>query len=145
MEFTAKTVEEAIALGLSELGITEQDAEIKVIEQPTKGLFGKLKGKAVVEIVKKATGAERATKFIQELLDIIKPKHIIAVHKDVYNHLAKRNKHKFCCKDAGYTMSGVPVLYVPNFSGRNISRFFSEDQLKVWTETIENFLRDQNN
>ena len=71
MEFTAKTVEEAIALGLSELGITEQDAEIKVIEQPTKGLFGKLKGKAVVEIVKKATGAERATKFIQELLDIM--------------------------------------------------------------------------
>lgn len=71
MEFTAKTVEEATAEGLKELGITEPEAEIKVIEQPTKGLFGKLKGKAVVDIKKKATGAERATKFIQKLLDIM--------------------------------------------------------------------------
>lgn len=55
MEFTGKTVEETVAAGLAEMGITEEQAEIKVIEQPTKGLFGKLKGKAVVEIVKKET------------------------------------------------------------------------------------------
>ena len=53
MQFTGKTVDEAIANGLKELNITEEKAEITVIEQPTKGLFGILKGKAVVEIVKK--------------------------------------------------------------------------------------------
>lgn len=71
MEFTAKTVEEAIALGLNELGIVEQEAEITVLEQPTKGIFGKLKGKAVVNIVKKASGAERAKDFIQKIVDLM--------------------------------------------------------------------------
>ncbi len=69
MEFTAKTVEEAIAEGLNSLGINEEEAEIKVIEQPVKGLFGRMKGKAVVSIEKKASGAERALIFIQELLE----------------------------------------------------------------------------
>ena len=45
MEFTAKTVEEAVELGLKELGLSQDQAEINVLEQPVKGLFGKLKGK----------------------------------------------------------------------------------------------------
>lgn len=53
MQFEAKTVEEATQEGLNSLGITEEEAEITVIEQPTKGLFGRMKGKAVVSIVKK--------------------------------------------------------------------------------------------
>ena len=36
MEFTAKTVEEAIENGLKEMGLTKDKAEIKVIEEPTK-------------------------------------------------------------------------------------------------------------
>ena len=36
-EFTAKTVDEAVAKGLSELGITLEEAEVKVIEEPVKG------------------------------------------------------------------------------------------------------------
>ncbi len=71
MEFTGKTVDEAIALGLTELGITEKEAVIEIKEEPTKGLFGKLKGKAVVEITKKATGAERAKEFIQKIVDLM--------------------------------------------------------------------------
>jgi len=55
MEFTAKTVEEAIKEGLSQLNITEKMADVVIKEQPTKGIFGKLKGKAVVEITKKTT------------------------------------------------------------------------------------------
>ncbi len=50
MEFTGKTVKEATELGLAELNLTEENAIITVLEQPVKGLFGKLKGKAVVEI-----------------------------------------------------------------------------------------------
>ena len=53
MQFTAKTVEEAIKNGLTELGLTEEQVTIEVLEQPTKGLFGLLKGKAVVEINEK--------------------------------------------------------------------------------------------
>ena len=69
MEFVGKTVEETIKTGLSEMGLSEEQAEITVKEQPTKGLFGKLKGKAVVEITAKATGAQKATEFIQKVLE----------------------------------------------------------------------------
>lgn len=71
MEFTGKTVEEAKALGLEKLGITEEKAEITVIEEPVKGLFGRLKGKAVVDVKRKESDAERATEFVQGILDIM--------------------------------------------------------------------------
>lgn len=71
MQFTAKTVEEAIALALNELAIDESQAKITVLEEPTKGLFGKLKGQAVieVEVLKKETEEERAVNFVQGILD----------------------------------------------------------------------------
>ena len=69
MQFSGKTVEDAISLGLEELNLSSDQVEINVIEEPTKGLFGKLKGKAVVEITKKATGAQRAVEFIDEVLN----------------------------------------------------------------------------
>ncbi len=47
MEFTAKTVEEAIELGLTELNLTKEDAEIEIIQKS--GLFKK----ALVNIEKK--------------------------------------------------------------------------------------------
>lgn len=71
MQFTEKTVDEAISLGLAEMGLDESQAEIKVLEEPTKGLFGKLKGKAVVDIQKKKTGTEKAVDFLQKTLDIM--------------------------------------------------------------------------
>lgn len=71
MEFKAKTVEEAIELGLKELNVTADGAEIKVIEEPSKGLFGRIKGQAVVEITKKQSDIERAVTFVQGILDIM--------------------------------------------------------------------------
>ena len=77
MQYTGKTVEEVKALALSELGITEEKAIITVIEEPTKGLFGRLKGKAVIEVeVKeekkaKADSTENTLKFVQGVLDIM--------------------------------------------------------------------------
>lgn len=53
MQFEAKTVEEAVKNALDALKISEEEAEITVIEQPVKGLFGRLKGKAVVDVAKK--------------------------------------------------------------------------------------------
>lgn len=75
MEFEGKTVAEAIEKGLNELGLDESAVEIKVKEEPVKGLFGKLKGKAVVEIAAKETvkkgGLEAAAEFVQKILDIM--------------------------------------------------------------------------
>ncbi len=71
MQFTGKTVEEAVNEGLKQLNLTQDQAEIKVIEEPTKGLFGKVKGKAVVEIQTIKTGSQKATEFIQSVLDIM--------------------------------------------------------------------------
>ncbi len=71
MQFTGKTVDEAIVAGLSELKITESQAIITIIEQPTKGLFGRMKGKAVVEIAKKQTDGERALDFVKGIVDIM--------------------------------------------------------------------------
>ena len=69
MQFTGKTVEEAKELGLKELGITEEQAQITVIEQPTKGLFGILKGKAVLEIEKKQSKEQETVEFVQEIIN----------------------------------------------------------------------------
>ena len=73
MQFTAKTVEEAIEKGLVELGIKKEDAEIIILEQPVKGLFGRLKGEAVVDIVKKEVEKtqESTVEFVQKLLSFI--------------------------------------------------------------------------
>ena len=69
MQFTGKTVEEATAMALEELKITAEQAEITVIEQPTRGIFGRLKGKAVIEVKKIETDQERALNFVQGILD----------------------------------------------------------------------------
>ena len=52
MEFTAKTVEEAVEQGLKELGLCKTCANVEILEKPVKGHFGRLKGKAVVRITK---------------------------------------------------------------------------------------------
>ncbi len=71
MQFTGKTVEETIATGLSELNLSKDQAIIEIIEEPTKGLFGKMKGKAVVEITKKQSEGESALSFVQGIVDIM--------------------------------------------------------------------------
>lgn len=71
MEFTGKTVEEAKEIGLKELNVTEEEAEIRIIEEPVKGLFGRMKGKAIVEIKKKESDEERAVGFVQGIIDIM--------------------------------------------------------------------------
>jgi len=57
-EFTGKTVEEAIANGLKELGLTAEQADIRVLEEGKKKLFGSIKAR--VEIAAKETAAEVA-------------------------------------------------------------------------------------
>ncbi|MBE5747701.1 MAG: protein jag [Clostridiales bacterium] len=50
-EFTGKTVEDAVEKGLSELGLTRENADIRVLEEGKKKLFGAVKAR--VEIAAK--------------------------------------------------------------------------------------------
>ncbi len=52
-EFTGKTVEEAVEAGLKELGLAREDADIRVLEEGKKKLFGSVKAR--VEIAPKET------------------------------------------------------------------------------------------
>ena len=48
VETTAKTVDEAKDLALDQLGVTADDAEFEVLDEPRPGLFGRLRGEARV-------------------------------------------------------------------------------------------------
>ena len=56
IEFTGKTVEEAVEKGLQELGLTKETADIRVLEEGKKKLFSSVKAR--VEIASK-TGEEK--------------------------------------------------------------------------------------
>lgn len=71
MEFTGKTVQEAIENGLKEMNLEESNAEIKVLEEPTKGFLGIAAKKAKVEITAKKTDGERAVEFLNGLLELM--------------------------------------------------------------------------
>ena len=70
--FTGKTVEEAVETGLISLGITRDEAEITIIDEGKKGIFGLGGTKAKVKVEKRATDGERAAKFIDGLFEILK-------------------------------------------------------------------------
>lgn len=70
--FTGKTVEEAVESGLVSLGITRDEAEIIVIDEGKKGIFGLGGTKAKIKVEKRATDGERAAKFIDGLFEILK-------------------------------------------------------------------------
>lgn len=48
VEITGRTVEEAKDAALDQLGVDTADAEFEILEEPTKGLFGRMKGQARV-------------------------------------------------------------------------------------------------
>lgn len=70
--YYGKTVEEAIEEGLKELGITAEQAEIKVIEEAKKGFLGINTKKAEVEVNAKKTDGERVKAFLEGLFPIMK-------------------------------------------------------------------------
>lgn len=66
---SAKTVEEAIRIGVERLETTEDQVIVNVIEEPTRGLFGFIGGReAKVEIEKKIDSAQAGLSFLQQLI-----------------------------------------------------------------------------
>ena len=62
-EFTGKTVDEAVEKGLKELGLTKETAEIRVLEEGKKKLFGSVKAR--VEIVAKEVEVVAETPVVE--------------------------------------------------------------------------------
>ena len=93
-EFIGKTVEEAIEKGLAELNISREDADIRVLEEGKKKLFGSIKARVEIAVKEsevameeaveatevvaeatvegEATDGERAVEFLAGLFEILK-------------------------------------------------------------------------
>lgn len=68
---SAKTKDDAIALALAELGLAEDEVEIEVVEEATKGFLG-LGGKdAVVKVTEKISIDKMAVKFLDTMVSKI--------------------------------------------------------------------------
>lgn len=67
--YTGKTVQEAVDAALQELGITAEQADITVLEEGKKKLFGSIKAK--VKVTKKLSDGARAVEFIDGLMSIL--------------------------------------------------------------------------
>ncbi|HZJ76822.1 MAG TPA: RNA-binding cell elongation regulator Jag/EloR [Oscillospiraceae bacterium] len=68
LESTGKTVEEAIALGLRELNTKRDQVDVKILELPSKGLFGIIGSKpAKVRLTKLDRPEDNAKAFLDEL------------------------------------------------------------------------------
>lgn len=73
VEKSAKTVKEAVDLALAELNATEDNVEIEVLEEGTKGIFGLIGSKlARVKVTLKETGGEKAKKFLLDIFSKMK-------------------------------------------------------------------------
>lgn len=73
VEKTDKTIAEAISSALRELNTTRDRVEVEVLEEPSKGLFGLFGNKlAKVRVTVKDDPIEKATKFLEKVLDSMK-------------------------------------------------------------------------
>jgi len=81
-EFTGKTVDEAVEKGLKELGIERENADIRVLEEGKKKLFGSVKARveiavkeetapACVKASASATDGERTVEFLEGLFKLL--------------------------------------------------------------------------
>lgn len=67
--FSGKTVEEAIETGLGALGVAREEAEITVLEEGKKKLFGSVPASVKITVKDTRTDGERAIDFLKGLLE----------------------------------------------------------------------------
>jgi spoIIIJ-associated protein len=78
--FYGKSVEEAIEQGLATLNLTAEDADIEVLDEGKKKLFGGVKAK--VKITKKLSDGNRAMAFVDGLFNLLKINAVTELLKD---------------------------------------------------------------
>lgn len=68
VEKVAKNIDEAVELGLQELGVLRDEVTIEVVEEPSKGLFGLIGTRpAKVKLTLKDNPAERADRLLKSI------------------------------------------------------------------------------
>ncbi len=89
IEKTGKTVQEAITAALSELNLTEEDVDIEVIEEGTKGIFGIIGSKvARIKVTVREENNNRcdiASDFLYTILNNMEVEADISVSEDDEN------------------------------------------------------------
>lgn len=68
---SAKTKDEAVALALTQLGLSEDEVEIEVIEEATRGFLGLGSKDAVVKVTEKISIEKKAVKFLDSMVSKI--------------------------------------------------------------------------
>lgn len=79
---TAKTIEEAALEGADKLGVTREDVEIEVLEEPKKGFFGMGAVPAKVKVTYILKPLEAARNFIETLMADLDIQAEIQIHDD---------------------------------------------------------------
>lgn len=70
VEKTAKTVDDAVDQAIAELGISREEIDIEIIDQPTKGFLGLLGAKpARVKVMVKDTPARKVRTIMSDILN----------------------------------------------------------------------------
>ncbi len=70
--FNGKTVEEAIETGLAALSVSRDQAEIEILEEGKKKLFGSVPAQVKITVKETRTDGERAVDFLKGLLSLLK-------------------------------------------------------------------------
>lgn len=68
VEQTGRTVEEATEKAISELGVTEDEVDIHIIDEGSRGIFGLGAKQARVKVVVKSNPSSVAEKFLSDIL-----------------------------------------------------------------------------
>ena len=79
---TAKTIEDAALEGATQLGVTREDVEIEVLEEPKKGFFGMGAVPAKVKVTYILKPLEAARNFIETLMADLGIQAEIQIHDD---------------------------------------------------------------
>jgi spoIIIJ-associated protein len=86
--FTAATVEEAKEMAVREFEVSVEKIGFTVIEEPKKGLFGKVKGEAKVEAEYTETKTDIAVKYIRKVLTVMGIENISIEVSDIENGIS---------------------------------------------------------
>ena len=145
IEKTGKTVEEAIEAALAELGLERDQVDYRVLEAPSKPLFGLLGGReAKVEVtIKKVEPIERAKLFIEKVTKAMHRLVSISVisNEDAVTLNLKGDDLGILIGKHGQTLDALQYLtnLVANREGRERIRFIVdvEDYRKRRADTLQ--------
>ena len=139
IEKYAKTKEEAIELALSELGVTEADVEIEVVEEGSKGFLGIGSKDACVKVTYNPGEEKRATDFLNKIFEITNED--VTVESKVEGEVLKIN---LSGPDMGIVIGkrGETLDAIQHLTSLNVNNN-SDDFVKVSVDT-ENYREKRN-